>query len=343
MKKIIASMILLFFTATNSCYAFSELYYFKNIKTSEVEPILEDAISLNSFRIVKQNPYYAISNANDAYAIIVVQQSGENMFYYYNSDKNSRINKAVLKEIKKRNIICEQSFNNNIISIYDDIADTLLKNAGNPIQYTFDENNNTSVAPSTPPEQRNDKTYSGYIAQIATGTKFNVYLQNAINTATASQGDSVIAVVQDGISYNGTVIIPQGSLVYGTLAKARSASYGSRSGRIVIKFNKIVTPDNYVYNITAEDIDFAVSNEGKVAESAKNAASTAAVGAIIGLLFGLLSDNGHAAKSAAIGAGIGAGSSIVHSVAEKGVDAEIPSFTELELTLTSPLNINVTR
>lgn len=342
MKKIISFLILLFFTATNSCYAFSELYYFKNIKTSEVEPIVDSALSANEFRVLKRSPYYAVSDANDDYAVVVLQQSGDNMFYYYKSDKNSKINKAVLREIKRLNIICEQSFNNNIISIYDDIADTLIKNSGNPFQYTFEEQT-VNVPPQQPAENTNQQTFSGYIAQIAAGTKFNVYLQNAINTATASQGDTVIAVVQDGISYNGTLIVPQGSLVYGTLSKARSATYGSRSGRIVISFDKIITPENYVYNISTENIDFAVSNEGKMTESAKSAASTAAVGAIIGLLFGLLSDSGHAARSAAIGAGIGAGSSIVRSVAEKGVDAEIPSFTELELTLTAPLNVNVAR
>lgn len=341
MKKLIAFLILVFFITTNSCYALSELYYFKDIKTSEVEPIIDSAFDLYDYKVIKQNPYYATS-ANNDYAVIVLQQSGNNMFYYYNSDKNSKINKTILKEIKRRNIICEQSLNTNIISIYDDIADALIKNAGNEIQYSFEENTApVELVKSEEPQQQ--KTYSGYIAQISTGTKFNVYLQNAINTATASQGDSVVAVVQDGISYNGVVIIPQGSLVYGTLTKARSASYGSRSGRIVIDFNRIVTPDNYIYDISTEAIDFAVSNEGKVTESAKNAASTAAIGAIVGLLFGLLSDNGHALRSAAIGAGIGAGSSIVASVAEKGVDAEIPSFTELELTLTTPLNVNVAR
>lgn len=343
MKKLIASLVLLFFTATNSCYAFSELYYFKNIKTSDVAPLINQAFTESDFNVIKQNPYYAQSKYNGGYAVIVIQQSGDNMFYYYNADKNSRINRSVLKEIKRQNIVCEQSFNTNIISIYDDIADTLIKNAGEEIQYSFKDEEPVVLPKPEQPVTLEQKTLSGYIAQIPKGTKFNVYLQNAINTATAAQGDSVTAVVQDGISYNGHVVIPQGSLVYGTLTKARNATYGSMNGRVAINFNRIVTPENYVYNIETEKIDFAVSNEGKVAESAKNAVSSAAVGAIIGLLFGLLSDNGHAGRSAAIGAGVGAGSSIVYSAAEKGVDAEIPSFTELEITITNPLNVNIAR
>ncbi len=340
MKKFIAFLILFFFMVTNSCYAFSELYYFKNIKTSAVEPLVKSSIEAGSYKIVKENPYYALSGQNDDYAVIVLQQSGDNMFYYYKSDKNSKINKAILKEIKKQNIVCEQSFNKNIISIYDDIADTLVANSGNPFQYTFEENT-VQIPQQKVAETVSQKVLSGYIAQISAGTKFNVYLQDAINTATASQGDSVVAVVQDGISYNGNIVIPQGSLVYGTLKKARSATYGSLNGKIIIDFNRIVTPDNYNYNISVEKIDFVVANEGKLTETAKGAATSAAIGAVLGLLFGLISDNGHAGRAAAIGAGVGAGSSLVFSAAEKGVDAEIPSFTELELTLTSPLNVNI--
>lgn len=342
MKNILASLILLFFVTTNSCYAFSELYYFKNIKTSEVEPIVNSAFNNNSYKVIKQNPYYAVSEYGSDYAIIVLQQSGNNMFYYYNADKNSKINKSVIKEIKNRNIVCEQSFNSNIISIYDDIAADLIKNSGTLNPYVFSDNEPEQVQ-TLKPNPTEPKVYSGYIAQVASGTKFNVYLQNAINTATASQGDTIIAVVQDGINYNGDIVIPQGSLVYGTLSKARNATYGSMNGKVIINFNRIITPENIIYNIETEKINFTVSNEGKVSDSAKSAVSSAAVGALIGLLFGVLSNSGHIGRSAAIGAGVGAGSSIIYSAAEKGVDAEIPSFTELELTLTSPLSVNVSR
>ena len=62
---------------------------------------------------------------------------------------------------------------------------------------------------------------------------------------------------------------------------------------------------------------------------------------MVGLLVGALSGGEHIGRSVAIGAGVGAGSSAVYSTAEKGVDAEIPSFTELEITLTQPLSVTV--
>ena len=342
MKKLFALVILLFFVGTNSCFAFSELYYFKNIKTTEVEPIVSTSIFEHGFNTVKENPYYAVSQKGDDYAVVILQQSGDNMFYYYQADKNTKINKSILKEIKNKNIVCEQSFNTSIIGIYDNLAQELAANSGAQKIYTFEDEPVVVSQPQTQSQKQVQKpqTYRGYVAQVPVGTKLNTYLQNAINTATAAKGDKVIAVISDTVTYNGHAIIPQGSMVYGTLSKARSATYGSRNGRVVINFNQIVTPENQVYNISAEEIDFSVSNEGKVTSTAKDVVTHAAVGAIVGILIALITDKS-VGKGAAIGAGVGGGSSLVYSTAEKGVDAEIPSFTELEITLTKPFNVSI--
>ena len=109
MKKLIAFFILSFFCSTNVSYALSELYYLKNVKTAEIQPYVEDSYVNNGFNIIKQNPYYGISQSGDDYAIVILQQSGENMFYYYQSEKSNKINKAVLKDVKKKNkrsVIC---------------------------------------------------------------------------------------------------------------------------------------------------------------------------------------------------------------------------------------------
>ena len=342
MKKLFALFVLLIFGGTNSCFAFSELYYFKNIKTAAVEPLVNTSITGHGFNIIKEKPYYAVSQKGDDYAVVILQQSGDNMFYYYQAEKNNKINKALLKEIKKQNIVVEQSFNTSIIGIYDNLAQELVSNSGVQKKYTF-EDEPVVLTPSQQQAQvQRPQAYSGYVAQVSAGTKLNVYLQNAINTASASKGDQIIAVLSEPFVYNGVTIIPQGSLVYGTLSKARSATYGSRNGRVVINFNQIVTPEKQIYDISAEEIDFTVSNEGKVSSTAKAVVTHAAVGAVVGMLVALITDNS-VGKGAAIGAGVGGGSSLVYSTAEKGVDAEIPSFTELEIILTKPFNVSVAK
>ena len=339
MKRILAVLIALIYSSTNICLSANELYYLKNVKKDTIKPIIEESYIDNNFVVLKEDPYYGVSYTGSDIAVIIIQQSGENMFYYYEYENNEKINKSVLKKLKKQNIVYEQSFNQNLIDIYDNLADGFFSKSGTTKKYSFDEEEEPDFAKNNSKNINND-VLKGYVTQLNAGTKLNVYLQNAINTSIAKQGDKVVAVVSHNLTYNGKVIIPQGSIVYGNLSKARSATYGSRNGRVIINFNQVVTPENQVYNISTEAIDFAVANEGKIQESAKNALGSAAAGAIAGLLFALMSDK-NVGSAMAIGAGVGAGASVVKSTAEKGVDAEIPSFTEFELILTQPLNISV--
>ena len=340
MKILIATLIVLIYSTVNASWAFSELYYMKGIKTENVQPIVSDKFINYGFNVVKQNPYYAVSRDGSDHAVIILQQSGENMFYYYQSENNTKINKAILKEVKKMNVVCEQSFNQGIIDVYDGLAKDIITSTGAVKKYTFEETDPVYQKQNDEAQSQNQTTLKGYVGELAAGTKIGIYLQNAINTSTAQKGDQVIGVLTGNLTYNNHVIAPQGSLVYGTLSKARSATYGSRNGRVVIEFNQIVTPENKTFDIAAEEIDFSVTNEGKIARSAKNAVASAATGALVGMLFALLTDNS-IARGAAIGAGMGAGTSVIHSTAERGVDAEIPSFTELEITLARPLNVSV--
>lgn len=344
MKKLFTLFITFCFIATTNCYAVSELYYLKNIKTTDVQPIVENSYAANNFYLTKQNPYYGISQKGDESVVIIIQQSGNNMFYYYQSEETSKVNKTVMKELKKLGITIEQSFNTSLLDIYENLAKEVTSTTEVLKTYNFEEPQYNAFEPpirGNSQQYQQQTAYRGYVAQLNAGTKFQAYLQNAINTATAAKGDQIVAVLTNALTYNGQEVAPQGSLVYGTLTKARPASYGSRNGKVIINFNQLVTPDNKVYNIATEAIDFSVSNEGKVGESIKSAAGAAVAGALVGLLFGALSGSDHIGRNVAIGAGVGAGSSAIYSTAEKGVDAEIPSFTELEITLTQPLSVSV--
>ena len=344
MKKLVALIITLFYLCANSTFAFSELYYLKNTTVKNVQSSVTQSYSKKNFRLTKQNPYYGTYLYDSSeYAVVILQQSGNNLFYYYNSNENKALNKAILKSFRSLGIDYERSYNQNIITVYDKLAQETISPSTNVNKYTFEEpqqtytnygyNNNQTTA-------RQTIALQGYVGQVSEGAKIQTYLQNPINTASANKGDQVVAVLTKDWTYNGYVVAPQGSLVYGTLLKARPATYGSRNGRVVIGFNQIVTPENKTYNISTEEIDFTVTNEGKLSKTAGNVVAGAAIGALAGLIFGAIG-SGNLGSATAIGAGIGAGSALVGSTAERGVDAEIPSFTELELTLTQPLNVMI--
>lgn len=348
MKKIIALFLALLLTSLNGAFAFSEVYYLKNATPSAIQPSVLNAFYSQDFKVVdNKNPYYAVSTKNPQdYAVIILQQSGNNSFYYYQSNNNKKINKYIIRAVKRAGIDYEQSYNVNIIGTFDDIAKRTISTSGSQTQNTYVFNDNEpdyshsqTQTTAQNSQRQNSNTYKGYVANVESGTKINIYLQSAINTSSAVEGDRVIAVLTDDLTYNGYVVAPQGSLVYGILTKARHATYGSRNGKVVIDFNQLVTPEGKTFNIETEKIDFTVTNEGKVSRVASNVAVGAAVGVLTGLLVGALS--GHVGPAAAIGAGVGAGGALIGGVAERGVDAEIPSFTEMEITLTKPFSATV--
>ena len=345
MKKIIAFLIMLFYTSFNACFALSELYLIKNAGTENVKPIVTDSYNTYKFKLTKYDPYYGKSVDDDSeYAVVILQQNGANMYYYYQSNENKKINKAILKGLRRSGFEYEEATNANILEVYDRLAqDIMYDTYSSPNRYSFEDAPKPNIQLNNTTNQnyyQSSNSLKGAVAQLGSGTTLNVYLQNSINTANANKGDQVIAVLMKDLVYNGAVVFPQGSLIYGTLTKAVHATYGSRNGKVSIQFNQIVTPENKSYSITTEKIDFNVSNDGKVSSVVTNAVGGAVIGAIGGLLYAALS-GGDIGTAAAIGAGVGAGTGIAGAAIEHGVDAEIPSFTEMEITLTKPISVTV--
>ncbi len=341
MKKLFALFITFLYLTVNSCFAFSELYYLENTTVDTIKPYVTSSYAKYDYNLTKQNPYYGRYMYNNSdYAVVILQQSGNNMFYYYQSNDSNKINKYILKQVKKAGIVSEQSQNANIISIYDKLAqETISPNTQR--QYVFDDNNSSVQTMGNQTSTYSSNTLKGSVVHVPSGTQINAYLQNAVNTSTAQKGDQVVAVLTADVLYNGVVIFPQGSRVYGTVTQARHASYGSRNGKVVITFTQLVTPENKSYDVTIDDVDFSVTNEGKFASVAGSTLGGAAIGALAGLLIGAMSSSS-LGGAVALGAGIGAGGGLLNSTAgEKGVDAEIPSFTELELILKKSVTVTV--
>ncbi len=340
MKKLISVFVcIIYLLSCNMCFAANNLYFLKNTNKNTVSAIVENAFSNNKkYTLTKKDPYLAIQNKNASeYELVILQTSSNNMFYYYQSSSGEKTDKAIKKLLKNSNIIFEQSQNTMYLTTFGNQAQKVLTNTQNT--YTFEDNVKTAALQTIPQPKTDNKVLKGYVGQVAKGSTFNAYLDSPINTATANVGDSVRAILTENWMYNGNIIAPQGSVVSGQLKKARHATYGSRNGRVVIDFNNVQTPEGKVYDISIEEIDFTVTNDGKLQNTVSNVAKGALIGAIGGLLVGLLNSNANVGVSTAISTGIGAGTALVGSTIEKGIDAEIPTYTELELTLKKPMNV----
>ena len=183
----------------------------------------------------------------------------------------------------------------------------------------------------------------GKVVYVPQGTVLNVQLQSGISSGSLDENDRLTAVLPENWVYNGNLIAPAGSLVYGTAIDATPAGYAYGSGAMELVFDKIMTPDGQVYNINAEKIRLeADSSRGK------NMTRDVLVGAGIGLLAGLLmtalgggyygGDNDYAQAMLIYGAAGAAGGGI-KGVASRGEDVSIAPDTILQLKLLEPLEV----
>lgn len=342
MKKFLALLISLFyFLSSNAAFALSELYYLTNVKKETLSPQVEALLLDKDYTIKKKEPFWATSVKNpENYAVVILEPTGQNLFYYFEANKKgSKFNKAFLKLLKEQNIPYQEYYGDMYLNHFSKMAQKAM--TGEQKSYSFETPTQSAFQQAQVQKtQVPNNALKGFVASVGAGSTLDVYLQNAINTATANVGDSVVGVLKsDWVVQGSHVIAPQGSVLYGNLTKAVSARYGSRNGGVAIDFNRIVTPDNKSYDLVTQPIDFSVTNDGKLKSAATKVATSAALGALAGLAFALLGGGDNYGSGAAIGASVAGGIALASSVAEKGVDAEIPSYTEFEVVVEQNINV----
>lgn len=363
LKKFLALIISIFIFCQNGVLA-SSLYLINNPSKSTVAEIIENAFASKSYTLSKINPYYGISRKNsNKFAIVLLQEDITGLYYYFDGD--TAVNNTILKGLKKKNFQYDE-INTKLKDSFDNMAAEQV--FGKKTEYVFNnqpsvaehevyedrtnhipaqENTESDFYPSNLPKslyttddfQQNPVIY-GYIGKLAAGTEIYAYLKDALNTENVKKGDVITLVVSRDLLYNGSVVAPQGSLINGKVVKSNSAGYAHRNGKISINFDTLTLPSGKVYNISTEKVDFKVESDEKQSSSvAVKMAVGAATTALMGLMFAALGSSNHVGSAMAIGAGVGAAGVGIAEAAKKGVDAEIPAYTEINLVLTKALNI----
>lgn len=182
-----------------------------------------------------------------------------------------------------------------------------------------------------------NKTLTGSIIEIPKGTTFSITFDSGINSGSLEKNDKLIASLTKDFIYNGTIIAPAGSLVYGNATYAKNAGYAYGSGALEINFNQIITPDGNMIEISTEKIYIEEKSE-----RAKKMSRDMLIGALgsmlVGAAFTAIGGGDDWGRNMLIYGGLGAAGGGIRGAMQRGKDVDIPNGTTIELKLSQPLN-----
>jgi hypothetical protein len=175
-----------------------------------------------------------------------------------------------------------------------------------------------------PPEHKQDIV-------IPSGTQIAVRTNEAIDSKTASPGQTFSAEVSQGVSdESGRVVIPRGAPA--TLVVKQAGAGKIHANELVIDMAS-VTIKGRPYEVEASDLSEAgKSGVGANKRTGKFVGGGAALGAIIGAIAG-------GGKGAAIGAASGAGAGAGTQIFTRG-SVKVPAETVLTFQLLAPLRLH---
>lgn len=198
---------------------------------------------------------------------------------------------------------------------------------------------------STTPSSQGQAT-----GELPVGTQIHLQLQNTLSTRSSSPGDSFTATVsQPVLGPNQAVMIPQGSVVMGTVAQVTHAGTVTGQSQLQLQFNRLRLPDGHEIALNASLSGVqqgggigsvitgspSTSAEGGVQQSkTRSTIGGAVAGTAAGSILGAILGGG---KGAGIGAAIGAGLGIV--LASRTGNVDLPAGTPMTITLDRPVQL----
>lgn len=235
----------------------------------------------------------------------------------------------------------QAEFNRKQSQIFQPVDFTKKKNSHEINEY----NERSNYIPLVEEEIRNNtftpqqRPLFGQVIKVPEGTTFPITFDSGISSGSLEKNDRLTAKLTRDFVYNGVLIAPAGSLIYGTATDAQNAGYAYGSGSLEINFNEILTPDGNMLSISTEKIYMEAKSE-----RAKKMTRDIIVGTLgtmlIGAAFTALGGGDDWGRNMAVYGSIGALGGGLRGVMQRGQDIQIPDGTTIELKLTQPLTVS---
>lgn len=181
-------------------------------------------------------------------------------------------------------------------------------------------------------------TLKGNVIMVPKDTSFFAVLQSSISSNSLTENDTICATLYQDWVYNGSLIAPAGSILYGKAVDVKHAGYAYSNGRLSMSFDEIITSNGERIKLTSNKVYVEAKSSNRAMKMAANVAVGALSGLVTGVLYSLIS-GGDVARGVAIGSAVGAGGGLVSAAAHRGDEAEVPAGTIIEVVLTKSMEV----
>ena len=160
---------------------------------------------------------------------------------------------------------------------------------------------------------------------LPSGITLLVLLQSAVSTSSLDSQDRLSATLKDDV-HVGNVVIPAGSLVYGTATQAERAGGAYRDGSVTIKFDRLLTLEGEEYSFNSKPIVLKNTNSGTSSRAAKISGRMVAAtlaGIAFAALAGAIGSTDDWGRTLTIGAATGAVGGGISLIGANGEEIDI--------------------
>lgn len=182
-----------------------------------------------------------------------------------------------------------------------------------------------------------NRVVKGSVILIPKGEQFEAMLQSSISSESLAENDTIAAVLSKDWVYNGKLIAPVGSVLYGRSTDVKKAGYLYANGKMAVTFDEVMTPSGERIRLTSNKVYIEVKGN-RALKVAANVAIGAVSGVAMAAVYTLLS-GGNVAHGIAIGAAVGATGGLVNAGFQRGENAEIKAGTVIIVRLVEPTEV----
>lgn len=187
---------------------------------------------------------------------------------------------------------------------------------------------------------KQQETLSGSIISVPRGESFYATFDSGLSSGSMDKNDRITARLTDDWIYNGIMLAPAGSLIYGSATAAKSAGLAYGTGSLEITFNKVMLPNGNMINIVSKPIQLSAKSK-RAQNITRNVLIGAATTMLIGAVFTAIGGGGDDwGRNMIVAGSIGAAGGGIRSLTQRGEDVYIPNGTNVEIILTEPINIS---